>query len=101
MENVGPKEFIWLIENASCVCTNSFHATAFSTIFRKKLIHIPNSKSPERTTSLLERVGIELKTDKEFPFYDIGLCDDTNLNFEIEKSKKFLDAVMESEQYGN
>lgn len=101
LENVGPKEFIWLIENASCVCTNSFHATAFSTIFRKKLIHIPNSESPERTTSLLERVGIELKTDKEFPFYDISLCDDTNLNFEIEKSKKFLDAVMESEQYGN
>lgn len=97
LENVGPKEFIWLIENASCVCTNSFHATAFSTIFRKKLIHIPNSKSPERTTSLLERVGIELKTDKEFPFYDISLCDDTNLNFGIEKSKKFLDAVMESE----
>lgn len=101
LKNVGPKEFIWLIENASCVCTNSFHATAFSTIFRKKLIHIPNSKSPERTTSLLERVGIELKKDTEFPLYDISLCDDTNLKYEIEKSKKFLDAVMEREYYGD
>lgn len=101
LENVGPKEFIWLIENASCVCTNSFHATAFSTIFRKKLIHIPNSKSPERTTSLLERVGIELKKDKDFPLYDISLCDDTNLKYEIEKSKNFLNAVMESEHDGN
>lgn len=101
LKNVGPKEFIWLIENASCVCTNSFHATAFSTIFRKRLIHIPNSKSPERTTSLLERAGIELKKDIEFPFYDIGLCDDTNLDFEIEKSKRFLDSAMESERCGN
>ena len=28
----GPSEFIWLIENASLVCTDSFHASVFSVI---------------------------------------------------------------------
>lgn len=32
----GPKEFLGLIQNASYVCTNYFHAVAFSVIFKKK-----------------------------------------------------------------
>lgn len=30
---VGPSEFIWLIANAKFVCTDSFHASVFSTLF--------------------------------------------------------------------
>lgn len=29
----GPAEFLWLLEHASLVCTNSFHAVVFSVIF--------------------------------------------------------------------
>ena len=28
--NAGPKEFVWLIQHAELVCTDSFHATAIS-----------------------------------------------------------------------
>ena len=28
--DAGPSEFLWLIANASCMVTNSFHGTAFS-----------------------------------------------------------------------
>lgn len=90
LDNVGPKEFLWLIHNAECVCTNSFHATAFSVIFQKKLIHIPNSNSPERTVSLLKRIGVELKENNEIPLYDLKQCDRGKLEIEIKKSKKFL-----------
>ncbi len=31
----GPREFLGLIKNAEYICTNSFHATAFSIIFKK------------------------------------------------------------------
>ena len=34
--STGPKEFLWLIEHAEYICTNSFHAVAFSVIFKKK-----------------------------------------------------------------
>ena len=57
LKNIGPGEFLYLIRNANAVCTNSFHAVAFSIIFEKELIHIPNSISPERTIFLLEKVG--------------------------------------------
>ena len=96
LDNVGPKEFLWLIQNAECVCTNSFHATAFSVMFQKKLIHIPNSSSPERTASLLKRIGVELKKSNEIPLYDLKQCDREKLEIEIQKSRKFLiDALCE------
>lgn len=97
INNVGPKEFIWLIQNAECICTNSFHATAFSTIFKKKLIHIPNSKSPERTVSLLARVGIQLKSSDEFPVYDLSLSNRCNLKEEIQKSKDFINTALQGD----
>lgn len=95
IDNVGPKEFVWLIQNAECVCTNSFHATAFCTIFKKKLIHIPNSKSPERTVSLLERVSLKIKTCNEFPIYDFALSNEKRLIEEIKNSKEFINKALE------
>lgn len=35
--SIGPREFLRLIDGAEGVFTNSFHATAFSVIFKKKL----------------------------------------------------------------
>lgn len=34
--DVGPAEFLWLIENATYTCSNSFHGIAFSIIFEKQ-----------------------------------------------------------------
>lgn len=38
VSGIGPKEFLWLIDNADYVVTNSFHGTAFSIIMQKKLL---------------------------------------------------------------
>ena len=35
---VGPAEFVWLIANASMVCTDSFHASVFSLLFHRPFI---------------------------------------------------------------
>jgi hypothetical protein len=32
---MGPREFLGAIQNAACVISNSFHATAFSLIFER------------------------------------------------------------------
>lgn len=87
---VGPQEFVWLIDHAACVCTNSFHAVSFSLLFRKKLFHIPNRKSPDRTISLLGTIGIDIKGNGEIPFYDLSSYDYVDLNNYIEHSKAFL-----------
>lgn len=35
---VGPEEFLWLIQNAGIVLTDSFHGTVFSVLFHKKFL---------------------------------------------------------------
>ena len=59
LRTVGPREFLYLMNHADAVCTNSFHCVAFSLIFEKKLFHVPNKKSPERTISMLRKNGID------------------------------------------
>ena len=90
LRSIGPREFLWLIHNAKCVCTNSFHAVSFSVIFRKKMLHIPNSNSPERTISLLGYLGISIKPRNEIPLYDLEQRDYDGLNNYIRNSKTFL-----------
>ena len=87
---IGPQEFLGLIGNADAVCTNSFHAMAFSTIFGKNVIHIPNPSSPKRTTTLLERVGMSLHIGNELPLYCMSDIDKAILNGQINSSKDFL-----------
>ena len=36
----SPAEFLWLIKNASVICTDSFHATVFSILFKKEFYTI-------------------------------------------------------------
>ena len=36
VRDASPGEFLWLIDNAQCVVTNSFHGTAFSILFGKE-----------------------------------------------------------------
>lgn len=57
--DAGPREFLSLIEHADYVVTNSFHATAFSLIFRKKMmVFAPHGAGPSRLTSILETAGL-------------------------------------------
>ena len=62
--DIGPKEWISLIENAEYVCTDSFHGTVFSILFNKMFFDFRrhNNKSKvstnSRIDSLLDVAGI-------------------------------------------
>jgi len=56
--SLGPAEFLYLIDNAEYVVTDSFHGTAFSLIFEKKLIAVSNLKKNTRITTILEKTGM-------------------------------------------
>jgi hypothetical protein len=56
--DAGPQEFLGLFSNASFVCTNSFHGTVFSILFRKNFLGFPHSGSNTRIHSLLELTGL-------------------------------------------
>lgn len=38
LENIGPYEFVWLIQHAKLICTDSFHATVISIALKKDFI---------------------------------------------------------------
>ena len=61
--DAGPAEFLELFQNASYVCTNSFHGTVFSVQFQKPFFTAVSPRelaAPEtsRTFSLLSRLGL-------------------------------------------
>ncbi len=60
----SPNEFLGLISNAEYICTDSFHATAFSTIFNKNFFVFNRFKSQKHGTnsrikSFLQMIGLE------------------------------------------
>lgn len=77
LRDVGPVDFVWLIEHAAYVVTDSFHATAFSVIFGKKLLYIADSGLQTRVQSLFESLGIEYH-EKEI--IDLSLTDRDRLD---------------------
>ena len=55
----SPDKFLGLIKNASYILTDSFHATAFSLVFKKNFTIINAGKTNTRIESLLELFGLE------------------------------------------
>lgn len=62
--DIGPDEFLGLIQNAQCVCTDSFHGTLFSIIFERLffVFERPGSSGSKsmssRIHSILGRLGL-------------------------------------------
>lgn len=57
--NIGPLEFVFLISKASFVISNSFHATAFSLIFKKNFCVVNRTEGiNERMKSILDEFGL-------------------------------------------
>lgn len=58
VSGIRPEEFVWLIDHARMVITNSFHGTSFSVIFNKEFLSIPNIGKGSRIRELLEKFGL-------------------------------------------
>ncbi len=99
--NVGPREFISLIGNASYVFTDSFHGTAFSIIFnrnfysfRKKSKNVSNHNS--RMIDLLELFGLSDRyiddLEDKFLLNDIINYETVNSNiaYRVKESRDWL-----------
>ena len=94
MRDVGPQEFLYLMDHADLVVTNAFHGVAFSLILQKQFLFSDNSAlTNDRGLSLLKRYGIEKEAYIE-SYTDTSLIryDDVQkkLDLDIEKSKAFL-----------
>jgi hypothetical protein len=57
--DAGPGEFLWLIQNAALVCTNSFHGTALSIALEKQFFVLEKyDGKDDRKLTILSRLGL-------------------------------------------
>ena len=100
MYESGPSEFVNLIANANTICTNSFHAVAFSLIFNKEFhVFVDNNNANTARCRILEildsvnlsdrvvndvNILLPVMEKKDFEYHDV-------LNCLISQSKNYLE----------
>lgn len=87
------ESFLGLIKNANYIVADSFHATAFSLIFKKPFLIVTPEVARSRIMSLLKKVGLENRLVDKF---DSQKLEDNNIDFirvdeilELERSKSY------------
>jgi hypothetical protein len=64
--DIGPQEFLWLIDHSKYVVTDSFHGTAFANLYEKNFFsHIIVAQSSQRIIGLLKALGQESRLVKQ------------------------------------
>lgn len=97
--NCTPFEFIYLINHAECIFTNSFHGLSFSLIFNKAVyVYKKNDTGNSRMTDLMKNLGIteeKLVFNNEFNKETINY-DEVNENIKLKKEKSisYLNEVL-------
>lgn len=61
LDEIGPGEFLWLINHSEYVITNSFHAMVFSILYHKNFLVLPRDNMNSRVVELSERLGVQNK----------------------------------------
>lgn len=69
--HIGPQHFLHLFHHASYVCTDSFHGTIFSILFRRRftVFYRKNNDLPmnSRIETLLQKTGLETRLFGQLP----------------------------------
>ncbi|MDR1565628.1 MAG: polysaccharide pyruvyl transferase family protein [Oscillospiraceae bacterium] len=92
LPKAGPLEFLRLIEGANFVLSSSFHATAFSVIFRKEFLVLPRQEDINlRMSDLLEGLDLSERMSALSPSSSIDYSSvEVRLAAAVEASKAFL-----------
>lgn len=105
ISNAGPLEFLGLIKRASCVVSNSFHATAFSVILEKDfyVFSLKGHNNSARMSDFLDIIHLKERFNPRFVLQkNIDYLSVSNmLEPYIKDSYSFIDKVLEIPKVGN
>ncbi len=77
---LSPNDFLSAVKNASCIITSSFHATAFSLLFRKPFYSLKTGTGRDiRYSNLLEKLGIPARV---IDINDLSSMDEAAINYD-------------------
>lgn len=99
--SAGPGEFISLINNASLVCSDSFHCIVFSIIFSKPFIVFSrkgaNSNMISRLETLLSKFGFEERWSNKLEQNEYLTCDFKHAHEVLKQEQvKFINFINEA-----
>lgn len=104
-KTLDPLEFVWMVKNSEFIVTDSFHATVFSIIYRKRFAVMDRDDSFEnqnsRFVTLFRMAGIEGNICAEN--MDIAECEiewdivDKNLCKRRNEAIKYLETILKKE----
>ena len=106
--DIDPQEFVWLLDHAKAVFTDSFHGMAFSINLEKPFVVFERveggASMSSRITTVLNKTGLE---HRQFP--DVAIADVEHISFEnaaivLEEERKktmqFLQTALDSAANG-
>ncbi len=96
--SISPLEFLWLIDNAAVVCTDSYHAYVFSFLFKVPSVYIDDCSldMSSRIDSFIHTMGIYKNTLDNIRNDDIKLPTSANYMALEEERKKYSEYINES-----
>ena len=94
IRDAGPREFLSLVDGASFVLSNSFHATAFSLIFQRPFMVYDRCENINtRMRDLMVTVGLSHRSSADAPIDWTAV--QMRLDKEITASKAYIDSVLQ------
>ena len=94
IRDAGPCEFLSLVDGASFVLSNSFHATAFSLIFQRPFMVYDRCENINtRMRDLMVTVGLSHRSSADAPIDWTAV--QMRLDKEITASKAYIDSVLQ------
>ena len=83
MYDCSRQNWIWLIHHAEYIITDSFHGTAFSTIYRKKFVVLERMTSTDLNNRMLDYLKTIKQLDKMISFTELYRIDDMCWNYDM------------------
>lgn len=77
---IGPAEFLYAIQHAKIVCTDSFHAVVFSILFDKPFVVFPRGNMNSRLVTLLSRLDLMSRMSDQVTEDNLFYHDYTHVN---------------------
>lgn len=92
IKDAGPAEFVNLIKNASCVCTDSFHGSVFSILYHKAFVVFNRYSESDKASknTRIENLCTNLEIDRR---YAGNLYEQMFRNIDYENVDKRLDDI--------
>jgi hypothetical protein len=97
IRGLGPKEWLWFINHADYVVTDSFHGAVFSIIFQKELYVSMTAQTNSRLENLLDVFELSKRAIRDNVPIEPILYDRVGelLNRRVEESYRFLQTAIE------